>query len=328
MYRIILAFIALSLPLFSLSQIYTLDGKLGIGLTPIERLQVDGNMRIDGASFLYGSTLITGELELTDGLRMTPPTVDPMLSNLLLISPAGKVERISNAGLTDLIYNLDCKEELGLIGSPVWNHSPGRLFVTGGNCEFIPLVGIGTATPEYELDVLGKTRISKQSLFGSGSIANDAQVEIAPAANRTISLALSASSTCTGVLAKATGADDRAFVVQDALTGTDKFRVTGAGNVWATGVFVRLPEQFPDYVFEDDYELMSLSELENFIKQNKRLPKMPSADKVAENGLNLGETDRLLTEKVEELTLYILQMKKEIDALKSETEQLKVQLSK
>lgn len=73
---------------------------------------------------------------------------------------------------------------------------------------------------------------------------------------------------------------------------------------------------WPDYVFAEDYTLKSLEETEAYIKENKRLPDMPSAEEVAENGIALGEMNRLLLEKVEELTLYIIHQQKEIDAIK------------
>jgi len=74
---------------------------------------------------------------------------------------------------------------------------------------------------------------------------------------------------------------------------------------------------FPDYVFAEDYSLKPLSEVEKFIKENKHLPGVPNAKEVANNGLSLGAMNVKLVEKVEELTLYVIQLQKEIDALKS-----------
>ena len=74
---------------------------------------------------------------------------------------------------------------------------------------------------------------------------------------------------------------------------------------------------FPDYVFADDYKLRSLEEVENHIREHKRLPGMPAAAVVDNEGMNVGELSTKLVEKVEELTLYILQLQKEIDQLKA-----------
>jgi len=73
---------------------------------------------------------------------------------------------------------------------------------------------------------------------------------------------------------------------------------------------------WPDFVFENDYPLMSLQETEDFIKQNKHLPNVPSAAEVEENGINIGEINAILIQKVEELTLYILDLQKQINELK------------
>ncbi|MCZ4407969.1 hypothetical protein O3Q51_04065 [Cryomorphaceae bacterium 1068] len=61
-----------------------------------------------------------------------------------------------------------------------------------------------------------------------------------------------------------------------------------------------------------------MDQLEDYLEENKHLPDFPSAVEVEKDGLALGETERLLTIKVEELTLYILELKKEIDTLREE----------
>jgi len=73
---------------------------------------------------------------------------------------------------------------------------------------------------------------------------------------------------------------------------------------------------WPDYVFEDSYELKDLSQVENYILQNGHLPNIPSAEEVSENGIALGEMNAKLLEKIEELTLYVIDLKKENQALK------------
>jgi len=69
---------------------------------------------------------------------------------------------------------------------------------------------------------------------------------------------------------------------------------------------------WPDYVFEEGYKVEKLEELESYIKTNKRLPEMPSAKEVAENGVQLGEMNKLLLKKVEELTLHLIEKDKQL----------------
>jgi len=73
---------------------------------------------------------------------------------------------------------------------------------------------------------------------------------------------------------------------------------------------------WPDYVFAKDYNLMPISEVEQFITENQHLPGVPPAAEVEANGMNLGEINIILVQKVEELTLYIIQLQKQIDELK------------
>jgi len=75
---------------------------------------------------------------------------------------------------------------------------------------------------------------------------------------------------------------------------------------------------WPDYVFSKDYNLMPLRELEQFVNENHHLPNVPTATSVAENGIDLGEMNATLLKKVEELTLYIIDLQKQIDELKKQ----------
>ena len=92
--------------------------------------------------------------------------------------------------------------------------------------------------------------------------------------------------------------------------------ISANGKITTKEVEVTL-DAFPDYVFDEEYHLSPLSDVEKFIKENKHLPGIPPANEVIANGLSLGEMNVKLMEKVEELTLYIIQMQKEIDELKS-----------
>lgn len=93
---------------------------------------------------------------------------------------------------------------------------------------------------------------------------------------------------------------------------TEKIQVDVAGtNGWG------------DFVFAKSYNLMSLQETEKYISENSHLPNIPSASEIETNGLDLGEMQRLQMIKLEELTLHLIQMQKQLDALKLENESLK-----
>lgn len=89
------------------------------------------------------------------------------------------------------------------------------------------------------------------------------------------------------------------------------YKLAIAGKAIAEEVVVQSKSLWPDYVFEEHYQLQPLSDLEAFFKKHKHLPDVPTATEVAQNGLKLGEMDALLLKKIEELTLYVIELKKE-----------------
>lgn len=97
------------------------------------------------------------------------------------------------------------------------------------------------------------------------------------------------------------------------------------GGIIATKVKVAIPgsTEWPDYVFSTTYELKTLEEVAVFVEKNKHLPGVPSADVVAKEGYDVSEMDAKLLEKIEELTLYMIEIKKENEALKKEVKALK-----
>lgn len=75
------------------------------------------------------------------------------------------------------------------------------------------------------------------------------------------------------------------------------------------------------FVFEEDYALMPLNDVEKYIKENKHLPGIPKATEIEANGVSLGESQSQLLLKIEELTLHVIAQNKEIQTLKKEIRQ-------
>lgn len=90
------------------------------------------------------------------------------------------------------------------------------------------------------------------------------------------------------------------------------------GKAIAEEVLVQLNGSWPDYVFAKDYKLMSLPQLKEYVTANNHLPQIPAAEEM-KDGIALGNMNKLLTEKIEQLTLYILQLHDEIEALKKQS---------
>jgi len=100
------------------------------------------------------------------------------------------------------------------------------------------------------------------------------------------------------------------------------YKLAVDGRVICEEVLVELSGIWPDYVFDEDYNLTPLSILEKEIKELGHLPDVPSAQEVAEGGIVLGEMQQILLEKVEELTLYIIDLKKENDLIRRQLDTL------
>lgn len=103
-------------------------------------------------------------------------------------------------------------------------------------------------------------------------------------------------------------------------TNLESYELAINGEVKAKEINVKT--DWSDFVFEKDYYLRSLNEVEDFINKNGHLPDIPSAAEVEQNGVNIGEMDSKLLQKIEELTLYILQLKNENDSLKVRMERM------
>lgn len=98
-----------------------------------------------------------------------------------------------------------------------------------------------------------------------------------------------------------------------------------AGSIIAEKVKVKMLANWPDFVFDANYKLPSLQQLEAFIITNKHLPEIPSAKEMEENGHDLGEMNKKLLQKVEELTLYLIDLQKQVNSQKEEIKLLKKQ---
>ncbi|TDQ11554.1 hypothetical protein [Pedobacter metabolipauper] len=102
-------------------------------------------------------------------------------------------------------------------------------------------------------------------------------------------------------------------------TDTKGYKLAVAGNMIAESIKVKLQNAWPDYVFDANYKLATLQETEKYINKNGHLPGIPSAEEVKANGIDLGEMNAKLLKKIEELTMYMIEMKKEMELLKDKS---------
>lgn len=167
----------------------------------------------------------------------------------------------------------------------------------------------------------------------NGSSANTARIIITGSDVNGTALYLNPNSTngrSWGLLSNGVAAQGE-FTIYDGTAGLSRLTVNSSGNVGigttdpqgyklavngnmiAESVKVKLNGSWPDYVFKNNYTLHTLSEIEKFIQINNHLPGIPSAEQVKKDGLDLGEMNAKLLQKIEELTLHLIEQSKRTD---------------
>ena len=316
---------------FTLSSqtVYTLDGKLGLGTVPEKQLDVDGDAKLRGDVYILGDNSIQGSAVIGQSLFL-PNTPEGSTGDLLFLNASGKVERGSRGAFMQEFYKptFDCSG----VTDPIWRNKEGVLY-TGYPCPENMRVGINTGFPQHSMDLFGDARITKNLYIGGGNMDNSYKLHLSSGNSGGIriegntnpetvrnALAYSDNGTLryqlysTGTIETKLTEDAWGALYIKNYLGDDIFRVNKQGGVTCSKVTVHMVP-FPDYVFEKDYKLMPLRELEQYIQRNKHLPNMPSSTDVAKNGADLGEINRVLVEKVEELTLYILDLEQRMNTL-------------
>jgi len=194
-------------------------------------------------------------------------------------------------------------------GSPVGSASStlgnSQLFDDGTN------VGIGTTVPDvnYLLTVGGRARVNGNT-FVNGNLG------LGKAPSTTFNLDVAGESNF----------DGRVKVGASNFPTSTFYKLAVGGGIIAEEVNVQLQTSWADYVFNKDYKLAPLAEVEHFIQTENHLPGVASAKEVSEKGLDLGEMQKAQMEKIEELYLHVINMDKQMQALKSENEALKAKV--
>jgi hypothetical protein len=221
-----------------------------------------------------------------------------------------------------------------------WTDNGSSIYYNSGS------VGIGTITPDmnYKLHISGKTLMDDNMSF-SASAGRGIQfwntsaysIYMSNSSHSSFGGRLDGSSD-SNMYFTMTAGTNRGFVFKNG--NNSVAQIDGAGVVYASGLAIgtndpgsyllavngdmkaknlRLSTKasdWPDYVFNDDYKSMSLEETESYINKNKHLPGMKSAEKMEKEGIDLVDMQAKLLEKIEELTLHVIALKKENDQIK------------
>ncbi|MFT3870776.1 MAG: hypothetical protein QM715_20175 [Nibricoccus sp.] len=280
-----------------------MDGNVGVGTTsPIHKLEVAGNALVQGV----------------DGFNATDKT-----ATLYIGDGASSIRAIYDRGLT---FSQNGTERMRIQG------------VTGN-------VGIGTTSPAVKLDVWTsdaagvQTALSLNNNFyygaGSGTAAvqldfqryhsTKGAIRVGNESETTSDYNYMTFSTWGTALEERVRINSSGNVGIGTTSPTEKLSVNG--RIRAREVIVETTG-WSDHVFADSYKLQSLSEVEQHIKTEKHLPGVPSAQEVAEKGVSVGDMQVILLAKVEELTLHMIELKKENMELRHQMESLKASVQK
>ncbi len=294
-------------------------------------LRVDGELRVDGLAKFMSNVKMEGLTSL--------PFVDSTIK-VVIIQPNGQLKTVGIGVLGDGIYEfVPCMP--GDVPNPHWSSGLNKIY---NACDPVR-VGIGTTTPDHKLHVVG-VNYAQKFLGGNvgatatallnlycqntsqdlmhvgikvGGLAQEMRFIIKNDGDITI---YNEGADPTITLNNGTG---HALVI-NSNAGSKILQLEDNGMLRAREIKVD-EDNWPDYVFNDDYKLMSLEDLRAFIMHNKHLPNIPSSTEVHNAGLNIGQIQTLQMEKIEELTLYTLELNEEINSLKAENELLKTELN-
>jgi hypothetical protein len=184
------------------------------------------------------------------------------------------------------------------------------------------LVGIGTTNPIMELQVKGSIGWGTSN----AELRSDQGASIELRGDGTPYIDFSNNSTSDYIARIMLNSNNILEVAGNVGIGTNAtngYKLAVGGNMVAEEIVVKLRENWPDYVFNDKYEKPELIEVENYIRDNGHLPNIPDAQEVSNNGINLGEMQIKLLEKIEELTLYLIEQDKKLEKLENDYELLK-----
>ncbi|WP_142688282.1 hypothetical protein [Chitinophaga polysaccharea] len=165
----------------------------------------------------------------------------------------------------------------------------GNTYSLGGLNYFFGNVGIGTTAPTAKLEIAGAPAWTANGWGKADTTARPARYHMVITNSGNIGIGT---------------------------TTPNNYKLAVEGTIGARRIKVTQQANWADFVFHPEYKLPLLQEVESFITKNGHLPEIPTAAEVKENGVDIGEMNKLLLQKVEELTLYLIQQQKEIEELK------------
>ena len=282
------------------------NGNVGVGRTnPLQKLDVKGNIKLGngGDAFLQNTTGYIGirPADATHGLIIRDYTGQSTTWSGIRHVDAPNVDRLEFAVLNSNSY--------------------GRSLVVTQNER----VGIGTKYPQHKLHVTEVAQINETFIGGN---PNGGGFKDGVTGLKSLHLKAAKTDNVGGNIIFFSGASEKmrlnkhGQLLINTTSAPSTYKLGVNGKIICEGMTVKLKSQWADYVFDEDYDLMSLEEVETHIQNNKHLPGVPSAKEVAETGLDIETMQVKMMEKIEELTLYIIEQDKQIKTQQTQINEL------
>ena len=242
---------------------------------------------------------------------------DAQIESNILLGHTGNTNRITSREVNQLLTIAGSDQTTFDTWSNGWLE---RMRITNnGN------VGIGTNSPSDKLTVAGSAQIENNILLGHvGNTNRITSREV----NQILTIAGSDQTTFD---TWSNGWLERMRITNNGNVGigttNPTSKLTVAGNINSREVKVTV-DAGADFVFDTNYNLPSLDSVDKYIKENKHLPQIASADEMKKDGINLSKMNIKLLQKIEEMTLYMIEMKKDNEQLKNSQKNLEDRLKK
>lgn len=326
-----------------------IPGKITVGSS----LDVFGNTNIAGTTSIQGTTRINSRLGIgaspydsrisVSNNNQDNRAISLSSSKSSTSSLYGLYSSASNGtgnvyGIYSTVSGVAGKKWAGYFNGGDLEVNGGNLKVSGGS-TLMGNVGIGTVTPLAKLHINSGANNNYATILATSNDGNNLVVsshDTQPHSCTVFKISHEYSNNPAkrnnGYISFYRGASDEGGFLEFGTYGLPRMIIdpsgkvgigtsapdemlTVNGKIHAKEVIVALTGPLADYVFEPEYHLKPLHEVEQFVRTNKHLPGIPSAAQVEEKGLSMGEMQNKLLQKVEELTLYIIEQDKKIKLL-------------
>ncbi|MCE9539871.1 MAG: hypothetical protein K8R85_11730, partial [Bacteroidetes bacterium] len=294
------------------------------GIGGIKGLTIGRGFQSGFPNFSFGSLAIaTGSTAIGYNVM----TTNTAIKSIVLGSGFGTSSSLINTKSNTLMVGFNSTVPTLFVDA-----SPGPGNATTGN------VGIGTANPYKKLTVNGDISLANYNTSGGGSpgdgfsgieilgmgqVPTRRGISIDPDPNGSFNFYIHTFQNSSAFNFKNGNGNTTLMTINgngnvgigtDLASNTNNYKLAVNGGIRAKSL--KVEPNWADYVFEKNYSLSTIEELEHYIKKYGHLPEIPTAEEIKSNGADVGELLKLQMQKIEELTLYVIQLQKEINEIK------------